>query len=305
LARVPWEIPSVLYPLGTNLFTWASSSIAGELFTFEGNQTLGNPVRIQFSRLTFNRADDLTFTGVTDFNNSNRVLNVTSNGILRFTGTLSNATGLTKIGSGVLKLGGTNVATLNNGLYIVGGTVRVLANDLIAYVGDTIRMTNIAQILDMNGFSDTVRGLTAANGSRNWAGTLDNTAAGITSILTLGDQFTYAMLGQLQNTGPGSRLALVEACTGALIVSNANSFSGGLTDSNENQIYLESIGAAGTGPISLAATNAEVTYSGGGSITLTNDIILEAGASSIISATDGNALEVAGVISGPVTGMLQ
>jgi len=285
-------------PLGTNLFTWATSSATSELFTYNGDQTLGNPVRIQFSPLTFNSADDLTLTGVADFNNGNRTLNVASNGTFRFTGTISNATGITKIGSGLLELGGTNVATFNNGLSILGGIVRFLANDLLPDAGGTIRMTNTTEVLDLNGFSDTVRGLASSVGAGHWGGTLDNTAPGTTSVLTLGDQFTYTLIGSLQNSGLNSKLALVKVGSGGLIISNANSFSGGLTNASTGPLSLDSLGAAGTGPIVLAHTNAELTFGGSGSITWTNAIIVEAGAAGIISANDGNSLEVAGVISG-------
>lgn len=287
-------------PLGTNLFTWASSSINSELFTYNGDQTLANPVRIQFSPLTFNSADDLTFTGVADFNNGNRTLNITSNGVLRFTGIISNATGLTKIGSGVLELGGTNMGVWNNGLSIFGGTVRLLTNNVIPDGGSagTIRMTNTTEVLDLNGFSDTIRGLASPVGAGIWGGTLDNTAPNTTSVLTMGDLFTYTLAGMVQNSGPNSKLALVKIGTGGLFLTNANTFSGGITNSSASQIFLNTIGAAGTGPIVLATDNAELTYSGGGAMTWTNAIILESGGRGIISANDGNTLEIASVISG-------
>ena len=80
--------------MGTNLFIWAASSALSELFTYNGNQTLANPLKIQASPLNFNSANDLTFTDVADFNNGNRTLNVAGPGLLRFTGTISDATGL-------------------------------------------------------------------------------------------------------------------------------------------------------------------------------------------------------------------
>jgi hypothetical protein len=64
-------------------------------------------------------------------------------------------------------------------------------------------------------------------------------------------------------------------------------------NTSASQIFLNTDGAASTGPIVLASTNAELTCSGGGSITWTN------GAQGIISAEDGSNLEVANVISGP------
>ncbi len=288
-------------PLGTNLFTWNTTSIGTELFAYNGDQALRNPVRIQASPLTFNSADDLTFTSVADMNNGNRVLNVTSNGVLRFTGLVSNATGLTKIGSGVLELGGTNTATFANGLSIFGGTLRLLTNNVIPDGGSagTVRMTNTTEVLDMNGFSDTVRGLASPVGAGNWGGTLDNTAPGTTSVLTLGDNFTYTLTGLVQNSGLNSKLALVKIGTGGLILTNANTFSGGLTNATASQIVINSVGAAGTGPVVLVGTNAELSYTGGGAITWTNNILLGAGTQPFINANDGHTLEVAGVISGP------
>jgi autotransporter-associated beta strand protein len=286
-------------PLGTNLFTWGSTSAGTELFAYNGAQTLGNPVRIQFSPLNFNSADDLTFTSVVDLNNGSRTLNVASNGILRFTGTVSNGTAIVKTGSGTLELGGTNIANWNNGLAIYGGTVRLLTNDWIPDGSGKglLRMTNTGHVLDLNGYSDAINGL-ANNSFGNWAGTVDNTSPGTTSVLTVGDQFTYTLVGNLQNTGLDAKLALVKVGTGGLILSNANTFSGGITNSSASEISLNTVGAAGTGPIVLATNDAELTYNGGGATTWTNAIILEAGARGIISANDGNTLEIASVIGG-------
>lgn len=288
-------------PLGTNLFTWNSGAISTELFTYNGDQTLGNPLRVQGSPLTFNSADDLTFTGVADLNNGNRVFNVTSNGVLRFTGIISNATGLTKIGPGTLEIGGTNISTFANGLTIYGGTVRLLTNNVIPDGGNagTLRMTNTTGVLDLNGFSDTVKGLASPVGAGIWNGTLDNTAPNTTSALTLGDNFQYTIAGVIQNSGLNAKLALVKVGTGELILTNTHTFSGGITNASASQIFINSAGAAGTGPITLAHTNSELTYGGGGSMTWTNPIILAANTQPVLSANSGQALEVAGVISGP------
>jgi hypothetical protein len=290
--------PLVSGPLGTNLFIWNSTSGA-ELFAYNGSQLLGNPLRIQASPLIFNSADDLAFASLIDFNNGIRTLNVISNGVLRFTGTISNSTGLTKTGSGVLELGGTNVSAWNNGLSILGGTVRLLTNNVIpdgASAG-TLRMTNVTEVLDMNGFSDTIRGVAGSGGSGDWKGTLDNTAPGTTSTLTLGDDFTYTIAGMVQNSGPGAKLALVKVGTGGLILTNSKSFSGGITNASASEIFINSAGAAGTGPLVLAQQDAELVYSGGGTLAWSNNIILQT--NGVISAADNNTLELAGVISGP------
>lgn len=285
-------------PLGTNQFTWNSSQPATELFAYGGAQTLRNAFRIQASPLNFNSADDLSFTGIVDLNNGNRTVNVASNGVLRFAGTLSNAAGMTKVGPGVLELGGTNVASWNNGLSVLGGTVRLLASDMLPDAG-FLRMTNTSEVLDLGGFNETVRGLTAAGSSGDWNGTVDNTAAGTTSVLTVGDDFTYVLAGELRNSGPGSRLALVKVGAGGLTLTNAKSFSGGITNASASRVSINSPGAAGTGPLVLAHTNAELSYGGGASLVWTNDIILEANTEPVISAEDGSLLEVAGTISGP------
>ncbi|HEX5221936.1 MAG TPA: hypothetical protein VFZ59_20405 [Verrucomicrobiae bacterium] len=282
-------------PLGTNLFIWTGSA---RLFAYNGGQTLGNPIRISNS-VTFDSTDELTFTGVADFNNGNRALTVTNDGVLRFTGIISNATGLTKLGPGTLELGGTNVATFANGLSVLGGTVRFLTNNVLPDTGGTIRMTNANHVLDLNGFNDTVKGLTGANGSGNWVGTLDNTAPGTTSALTLGDNFSYVIAGMVQNSGPGAKLALVKVGSGELVLTGTRTFSGGITNASAGVISINSTGAAGVGPVTLAHTNSELTYSGGGSMTWTNDIILAANTQPVISANDGQVLEIAGTISGP------
>src|SRR5262249_57811022 len=96
--------PPVSGPLGTNLFIWNSIS-GSELFSYNGSQSLGNPLRIQASPFIFNSANDLTFSGLADFNGGTRIINVISNGVLRFTGTISKSTGLSKTGLAILSLG--------------------------------------------------------------------------------------------------------------------------------------------------------------------------------------------------------
>jgi len=289
--------PIVSGPLGTNLFIW--NSISGtEFFTYNGAQSLGNPLRIQASPFVFNSADSLTFSSLVDFNNGSRTINVISNGVLRLTGTISNSTGLIKTGSGVLELGGTNVSPWNNGLSIFGGAVRLLTNDVLpdgASAG-LLRMTNTTEVLDMNGFSDTIRGV-ADSGSGNWLGTLDNAAADTTSALALGDIFTYTIAGMVQNSGLNAKLALVKVGSGGLILTNAKSFSGGVTNTSASEVIINSAGAAGTGPLVFAQQDAEFVYSGGGTLAWSNNIILQT--NGVISAADNNTLELAGVISGP------
>jgi autotransporter-associated beta strand protein len=290
--------PMLSGPLGTNQFTWASALATTELFAYNGDQTLGNPFRIQFGPLVFNSLDDLTFSGVVDLNNGNRTLNVTNSGVLRLTGTISNATGLTKTGPGVLELGGTNVGSWTSGLFVYGGTLRLLNDDMIPEGSGKgrVRMTN--SVLDLNGFSDAINGFSDA-GSGAWTATIDNAAPNTTSVLTIGDQFTYTLNGNLQNSGLNSKLAVVKVGDGGLILSNANTFSGGLTNASDSEIFLNAPGAAGTGPIVLASPQSELVYSGGGTATWTNDIILAAGTAPVLSAADGSVLEIAGVISGP------
>jgi hypothetical protein len=289
--------PIVSGPLGTNLFIWNSISGA-ELFAYNGPKSLGNPLRIQASPFIFNSADNLTFSALVDFNNGTRVLNVVSNGVLRLTGTISNSTGLTKTGTGVLELGGTNVSVWNNGLSIFGGTVRLLTNDVLpdSASAGLLRMTNSTEVLDMNGFSDTIRGV-ADSGFGDWKGMLDNTAPATTCSLTLGDDFTYTIAGMVQNSGLNAKLAIVKVGSGGLILTNAKSFSGGITNTTASEVFINSAGAAGTGPLVFAQQDAEFVCSGGGTLAWSNNIILQT--NGVISAADNNTLELAGVISGP------
>jgi hypothetical protein len=157
-------------------------------------------------------------------------------------------------------------------------------------------MTNTTEVLDMNGFSDTIRGV-ADSGSGNWLGTLDNAAADTTSALALGDIFTYTIAGMVQNSGLNAKLALVKVGSGGLILTNAKSFSGGVTNTSASEVIINSAGAAGTGPLVFAQQDAEFVYSGGGTLAWSNNIILQT--NGVISAADNNTLELAGVISGP------
>jgi len=288
--------PIVSGPLGTNRFDWQGGS--AELFAYDGDQTLGNPVRI-LSTMTFNSTNELTFTGDVNLNGGSRTINVASNGILRFTGVISNGNSITKSGPGILEFGGPITASLNSGITFNDGTIRLLSDDVVPDAGGALRMSDTGQVFDLNGFDDTIRGVTAANGFGSSLGTIDNTAPGTASVLTLGDDFnTYTLAGVIQNSGAGSTLAIVNTGTGALSFTNDHPFSGGVTIAG-GRLNWNASGGVGTGPVTVTSpdTTASLAYEGADPIQWTNSINLASNAQPGVFST-GGILDIGSTISG-------
>jgi autotransporter-associated beta strand protein len=145
--------------------------------------------------------------------------------------------------------------------------------------------------LDLNGYNETINGLSGAGSINNATAT-----GGATNTLTIGDNnaaIGTGFTGTISNTA-GS-LAVSKIGTGALTLSGNNSFSGGLTISSTGVVTLTHNNGAGTGAITLQSTNSSVNgvlVTSGGR-TIANSITIDAstGRNNISNASGVAALQ--------------
>ncbi|MGH6876511.1 MAG: autotransporter-associated beta strand repeat-containing protein, partial [Rhizomicrobium sp.] len=130
-------------------------------------------------------------------------------------GIISGIGGLTKSGLGTLTLSGAN--DYNGDTTVSAGTLKLGASNVIPD-GTGNGNVSVAGTLDLNGYDETINGLSGA-------GTVDNTAASTTSTLMVGNNdATSTFSGVIQNTG--GTLALTKTGSGILTLSGANTYTG-------------------------------------------------------------------------------
>lgn len=267
--------------------------INGGLLTVDGNIAATNGTGTETSTLTLN-GGVLDMTGGT--------IGATGNLLTTFNlqqGTLKNllefnaGAGLVKSTSGTLILDGTNAYAGDTTFAVGGGTIQLGASNVLPDGTGKGNFVTTNGLLNMNGFSDTVNGLSGT-------GTVDNLAASTTSTLTVGgNNASSTFSGVLQNTAGSAVLALIKTGTGTLTLNTASTFTGGTTLSN-GIIQIDNAGALGSGDLTFSSSGVRVVVGTG--LIVSNGIILGANA-----GVAGRGLIEAGTtagtatISGPIT----
>jgi autotransporter-associated beta strand protein len=151
--------------------------------------------------------------------------------------------------SGAHAVGGPGLTVNNGGLAKITGT----GGDQI-YDGATVTLAS-GGTFDLNGNNETIANLSGTGG------VVDNTAAGTSATLTLGNG-SPTFGGSLRNSGSGATLGLVKSGTGTLTLSGTNSYTGGTTinhgivalstTANVSMPYTNTTGGA----LSVTAANA-------------------------------------------------
>jgi autotransporter-associated beta strand protein len=193
--------------------------------------------------------------------NNNVISNVIQNRTLNLGGVVTGNHDLTIGGSGKVSLSASNVLPTGPG-----------SNNLI-----------VNGSLDLNGTSQSINGLTGT-------GIIDNTAVGSAS-LTLGNNNAASTLSSVQNSG--GALALIKTGSGSVTFSNANTFSGGLTNNGTGAVIPQNNAAFGTGPVVM---NAATLYATAADYTIANPLTLNG---AILRVGGGNNRTLAW--SGPVS----
>ena len=179
---------------------------------YSGLLTLGSDSSIVANAGNINLTNAGTITGAT----FDLTLGGTGNGsISSIIGTTTGA--LTKVDSGTWMLSG--ASTYAGDTTISAGTLKLGAANAIpdgAGKGNAVIVTGT---FDLNGFSDTINGLSGA-------GTVDNTAAATTSTLTVGGNNQDEHVLRRDPEHRRRTLALAKTGTGMLTLSGANTYDG-------------------------------------------------------------------------------
>jgi autotransporter-associated beta strand protein len=263
----------------------------GSGFTLSGPVTLNGDLTLQTYdntidgtiKATANLTGGVTGTGNLLLNNlglAANVINLTGNAV-NHAGTITvqgTATGDTNIAAVIganvtsvtqnsatssLVLSGNNDYT--GATTISAGTLRLGAANVIPD-GTSKGNVSVAGTLDLNGFSETVNGLSGG-------GVVDNTAVSTNAVLTVNTSSNFN--GTIQNTG--AALALIKGTAGDLVLTgNNNTYSGGTTVQG-GRLFIANGGAL-TPNGSVQVNAGTLTMNAGGSPTFAQTINLASGA---------------------------
>ena len=302
----------------------ASVAVGAEL-------ALANGVTISGKTLTLNGNGSATFRGaLTTLSGTTAATwagNIVIGSNLPRIGTISGNSTLT-IGGGISDGGngfGVNFSADAGGSFVVlngnstyGGSTFIIRGGLRIGVSDALPTGSQLDVqssasagdigtFDLNGFNQTVGGLTRSGTTSN-ASAVTNSAAATTSILTVGGSSTTTYNSIIQD-GAG-KVALVRAGTGSLTLACANTFTGGTTV-NGGTLIVGSASALGfqNSPNAITVNGGVLDLNGvvnlnvgtvsgtGGTIT---DNALTVGSSSLASWTNTNSTFGGSITDGAV-----
>lgn len=178
------------------------------------------------------------------------------------------------------------------------------------YSGTVLTVNSPDGMLDLNGQSDSMSTLTLSGAGPTGAGALINSAAGTTGLLNnAGSGIVLAgptTIGGVGDIGLGGKISganqLIYAGTGTLGLSNANTFSGGITINAGGTVLLtNNASSGGTGPITVNANATLDVGIVGNNVMLPNAIV---GTGTVnLTETAANNLQLIGSMSS-FTGVL-
>ncbi|MDI1249894.1 MAG: autotransporter-associated beta strand repeat-containing protein [Lacunisphaera sp.] len=263
--------------------------------------------------------DDVTFSGNISLGKT-VALNASGSSLATFSGVLSGAGGLDKIGDGTVRLSGGSANTNTGNVSVFAGTLEITKSVANGAIGDSAAVTvaNGATLKFNNGQNETI-------GSLAGAGTVDNANATAMTLTAGGNNATTTFSGNLTDTG--GNLALTKTGTGTLTLSGAgaNTYDGATTISAGTVIAAKNTALGNTTGNTTVAVDATLALTGGITIAAGEDLDLAgtaapniaslanlsgsntyagavnlsgaAGADVKVDASSGSQLTVSGVVS--------
>ena len=260
----------------------------------------GNTLILTSGGLLATGAQDYSITGGTlksnTATNSDLIVHQYGNGTLTIGSVIANGNGastLTKAGTGVLTLTGTN--TYTGSTYITAGTLSVSANNQLGAItsGQTVNLSNASTLQATNTFTmDNSGSNKRAVALGSGGGVLDVTGANtltISGVVSGAGNLTKINTGTLSFTGTNTYTGATNITGGTLAINGTGSINGtsGITINGGTLQYSSS--TALTKPISFTGTGGTLVLDGSSSY---------AGAMTI---TSGNTLGGHGTYSNTVT----
>ncbi|MGA2230751.1 MAG: autotransporter-associated beta strand repeat-containing protein [Tepidisphaeraceae bacterium] len=211
---------------GVNSYSGVTTILAGTL-QLGGGSALGSSSMLTLGGGTLDlhgfspTVANLTGSGtIDDLSATSSIFTDNSNANATFSGKIQNSsTGIvsfTKSGAGTLTLSGAN--SYSGGTTVTGGILQMGNASALGAAGGSLSLTGGE--VDLHGFSLSV-------GTFFGAGTIDDVSSS-NATLTVGGNSATTFTGILINSGSGS-LSLVKSGLGTLVLTNANSYSGGTT----------------------------------------------------------------------------
>ena len=242
---------------GTNTYT-GNNTISGGTLSISADNNLGAaPISPTAGQLVFTGTTGVLNTSTTFTLDANRGISFgagvigtidTDNGTtLTYDGVMAGTGSLSKLGTGMLILSGTN--TYTGATNISAGTLQLGTSSERISNSSALTVASGATF-DMNGLSETV-------GSLAGAGTVTSGAPGSVTFTHAGNGST-TFSGLIEN-GSGT-VALTKAGTGILTLSGTNTYTG-ITTLNAGTLSIAADNALGTAP--LAATPGHLVLNGG------------------------------------------
>ena len=309
-----WLIAGSSNALGSGTVTLLGTAAGTQGYSLELNSgvTIGNPVVVNAGAGTTGGHASVetlsgtgTFTGSLAYNG-----NTTAGGVFGAkngsTLVISNVNVLSTPGnSGTLTIRAGNVMfTSLTGNYITvapgngspdGSTGILGANNAILNTA-TLDIGSSGGFWDLNGYNQTVAGITNSGGATGTSATIRNNRNGTTSTLSVNNSADYSFNATLlDGTGTGI-LALVKSGTGALTLSGSSGYSGGTT-LNAGTLKAGSNYALGSGTVTLAGG----ALSSGATVTLANALYVASNTTSQVYASSSGNLSLTGAVRGSGT----
>lgn len=267
----------------TNTSTWTltnANTFTGATTISNGTLILGNALALQSSAVAISaaNANALSFaSGISTFtlgslsgSGSFSLTDASSNGITlevgndnvantsAYSGVMSGAGALTKIGSAQVLIGGASSNTYTGATTLNGGSIKLATSNALPVA--TSLVVN-GGFLDMNALSQTVGQLSGSGGSVQ-----NNNSLG-TSTLTVTGTSTYGGIIADGNSS-AKKVALAKTVGGVLnLTGNSNAYTGGTTISAGTLLVNNTTGSGtGTGNVTVSGTG---TLGGSGRIAMT------------------------------------